>query len=252
MEKIKIKILFISDTHLGNKNARTDLLLSVLKKYEFENLFIVGDFIDMTAMKKKFYWNQKSSTIIQKILKLSKTVNVVYLVGNHDYYVRSIIEEENIYLGKILICDEYIYETSDNKKMLIVHGDCFDSFVKTNPILYHVGDFLYELSIKINTVLAYFRALLGKEYWSLSSYLKMRTKAVLKAITNYKESAYKLLKEKGCDILLQGHTHSPEISKINDKDYINCGDFVESCSYVIETLDKKFELIYEKDNTVCK
>jgi UDP-2,3-diacylglucosamine pyrophosphatase LpxH len=246
MEKIKIKSLFISDTHLGNKNARTDLILKVLKKYEFDNLFIIGDFIDMTAMKKKFYWNTKSSTIIQKILKLSKSKNVIYLVGNHDYYVRSIIEEENIFLGKILICDEYIYETN-NKRVLLVHGDCFDSFVKTNPILYSIGDFLYELSIKINGVLAYIRGLLGKEYWSLSSYLKMRCKAVLKAITNYKESADNMLKEKGCDILIQGHTHSPEI---NDR-YINTGDFVESCSYVIETIDEKFELIYEKDSSVC-
>jgi UDP-2,3-diacylglucosamine pyrophosphatase LpxH len=242
MEKTKIKSLFISDIHLGNKNARVDLLLTVLKKYDFENLFIIGDFLDLTAMKKKFYWNQKSSSVIQKILKISKTKNVIYLIGNHDYYIRSIIEDENIFLGKILICDHYIYE-SDNTKYLIVHGDCFDSFVKTNPILYIIGDFLYETTIKINNIVAFFRKLLGYEYWSLSSYLKMKTKAVLKAITNYKETAYLFIKENECDAIIQGHTHTPEISQIYDKKYYNTGDFVESCTYMIEK-DGKIELIY--------
>ena len=104
---MKIKTLFISDIHLGNPNSQADKLLKVLKEYEFENLFIIGDFIDMTYLKGKFYWDQNHSTVIQKILRLSrKGCKVTYILGNHDYYIRSVIEEGNIHFGEILICDD--------------------------------------------------------------------------------------------------------------------------------------------------
>jgi UDP-2,3-diacylglucosamine pyrophosphatase LpxH len=149
----KIKTLFISDIHLGNKNSQADKLLEVFKEYEFENLFIIGDFIDMTAMKRKFYWNQYHSTVIQKILKLSRyNVNVYYLIGNHDFFVRDLIKEQNINLGNILICNEWIYTTIKGEKILLVHGDCFDGFVATHKLLYVIGDFGYELSMKINLI----------------------------------------------------------------------------------------------------
>ena len=93
----KIKSLFISDIHLGNKNSQADKLLQVFKQYEFDNLFIIGDFIDMTAMKRSFYWHTDFSTVIQKVLKLSRNnVNVVLLIGNHDFYIRALIKEQNI------------------------------------------------------------------------------------------------------------------------------------------------------------
>ena len=134
---IKVKSLFISDIHLGNKNCQADKLLEVLKQYEFENLFIIGDFIDMTALKRKFYWNQDHSTVIQKVLKLSRhNINVVYLIGNHDFFVRDLIKEQDINLGNILICNEYIYNSIRGEKIFLVHGDCFDGFVATHKLLY--------------------------------------------------------------------------------------------------------------------
>lgn len=171
----KIKTLFISDLHLGNPNAQADKVLEIFKKYEFENLFIVGDFIDMTYMKrKKFNWNKDFSTVIQKVLRYSrKGVNVIYLVGNHDFYVRSLIEDGNIQIGDILVCDEYIYTTKLGEKIYITHGDCFDGFVRVHPLIYWLGDTAYEFSILINKVYNYFRRLFGFEYWSLSAYLKI-------------------------------------------------------------------------------
>lgn len=241
---MKIKTLFISDIHLGNSNSQANKLLEILKTYEFDNLFIIGDFIDMTSMKRKYYWNQTHSTVIQKILRLSrKEVSVVYLLGNHDYYIRSVIEEGNIFFGNILICDEYIYETIKGEKIYLTHGDCFDGFVRISPWLYWLGDVAYELSITINKIYNYFRRLFKLEYWSFSAYMKTKVKNAIKFLTEYKKLSELKIQEKGCDSIMIGHTHNPEI--IEGK-YYNTGDFCESCSYIIEDFDGNIKLMFVK------
>ena len=238
--KIKIESLFISDIHLGNKNSQADKLLEVFKQYEFNNLFIIGDFLDLTALKRKFYWNESHSTVIQKILKYSRNgVQTILLIGNHDFYIRSIIKDQNISLGNILICNEYIYESINGEKILLIHGDCFDGFVATHKILYFIGDLGYELSMKINKMYNWFRKLFKMNYWSFSAYLKRKVKNIVKFLTEYKKASMELVKERGCDSLLMGHTHSPEIIQ---GEYYNTGDFVESCSFIIETLEGNIEL----------
>jgi UDP-2,3-diacylglucosamine pyrophosphatase LpxH len=241
---MKIKTLFISDVHLGNPNSQTEKLLKVLKEYEFENLFIIGDFIDMTYLKRKFYWNQSHSTVIQKILRLSrKQVNVYYLLGNHDYYIRSVIEDGNILFGDILICDEYIYTSISGEKIYLTHGDCFDGFVRISPWLYWLGDVSYELSIKINKVYNWFRKLFKLEYWSFSAYMKTKVKSAISFLSEYKKISEAKVKEVNCNSIMIGHTHSPEIIQGN---YYNTGDWCESCSYIIEDLNGNIKLKFEK------
>jgi UDP-2,3-diacylglucosamine pyrophosphatase LpxH len=239
---IKIKTLFISDTHLGNPNSQADKLLKVFKEYDFENLFIIGDFIDMTYLKRKFYWNQDHSTVIQKVLRLSrKDCNVIYILGNHDYYIRSVIEDEDIHFGKILICNEYIYQSVRGERIFLTHGDCFDGFVRISPWLYWLGDVSYELSITINKIYNWFRRLFKMEYWSFSAYMKSRVKSAIKFLSEYKKISEGTIKEKECDSIMIGHTHSPEII---DGKYYNTGDWCESCSYIIEELDGNIKLMF--------
>ena len=150
---MKVRTLFISDIHLGSKNSNPKKLLEVLRTYELDNLIIVGDFIDLTSLKRKFFWNSDHSLVIQKILRLSrKGVNVIYILGNHDFYIRSLIEDGPINLGDILICDDYIYKTLSGEKIYITHGDCFDGFIRLHPILYFLGDRAYYFSIFINNL----------------------------------------------------------------------------------------------------
>jgi len=247
---IKIKSLFISDIHLGNPNSQPEKLLEVFKKYEFENLFIIGDFIDLTFLKRKYYWNQHHSTVIQKVLRYDrKGINVVYILGNHDHYLRTLIENstleesKSIKLGNIIICDDYIYKTISNEKIYITHGDCFDGFIRVHPFLYWLGDTAYEFSIKINKIYNFLRKIFGLEYWSLSAYLKIHVKSILSFLSEYKKISQEKLKNEKCDSLMMGHIHSPSLDKGK---YYNCGDWVETCSYIIEDLEGNLELIYCK------
>ena len=238
---MEIRTLFISDVHLGSSKSQADKLLEVLKNYEYENLVIVGDFIDLTSLKKKFYWNQDHSTVIQKILRSSrKGVKVTYILGNHDYYLRGLIKEEDMNIGDITLCDEMYYETLKGEKIYICHGDQFDGFIRLHPFLYILGDWAYELSFKINKIYNFIRKSFGMEYWSLSAYLKSKVKNAISFVNDFKILSIKKLEEVGCDSIMIGHIHTPAI----EERYYNCGDFCESCSYLIETLDGDIELLY--------
>ena len=238
---MEVRTLFISDVHLGSSKSQADKLLEVLKNYEYENLVIVGDFIDLTSLKKKFYWNQDHSTVIQKILRSSrKEVKVAYILGNHDYYLRGLIKEEDMNIGDITLCDEMYYETLKGEKIYICHGDQFDGFIRLHPFLYILGDWAYELSFKINKIYNFIRKSFGMEYWSLSAYLKSKVKNAISFVNDFKILSIKKLEEVGCDSIMIGHIHTPAI----EERYYNCGDFCESCSYLIETLDGDIELLY--------
>jgi UDP-2,3-diacylglucosamine pyrophosphatase LpxH len=241
---MKIKTLFISDVHLGTKKCQADKLLEVIKNYEFEKLIIVGDFIDLTSLKRKFYWHPDHSTVIQKVLRLSrKGVSVTYILGNHDFYLRELIKEDNINIGDVLLCDEMYYETLKGEKIYICHGDQFDGFIRLHPFLYVLGDWAYELSFKINKTYNWFRRIFGLEYWSLSQYLKSKVKNAIAFINDFKILSLKKLDEVNCDSIMIGHIHTPAIEKIGDKSYYNTGDFCESCSFLYEDLNGEIKLV---------
>ena len=241
----KVKTLFISDVHLGTKKCQADKLLEVFRTVEFENLIIVGDFIDLTSIKRKFYWKEEHSTVIQKILRMSrKGIKVKYIIGNHDYYLRGLVKENNINIGDIELCDYTYYQTHKGEMIYICHGDQFDGFVRLHPFLYMLGDWAYELSFKINTVYNKIRKIFGLEYWSLSKFLKGRVKDAISFINDFKTLAFLKIDQMECDSIMIGHIHTPAIEKIENKNYYNTGDFCESCSYMIETIDGDIELHY--------
>jgi UDP-2,3-diacylglucosamine pyrophosphatase LpxH len=241
---MKVKTLFVSDIHLGNHKSQPEKLLEVLRDYEYENLVIVGDFIDLTSLKKKFYWNANHSTVIQKVLRASrKGVNVTYILGNHDFYLRGLIKDENINIGDITICDEMYYETSKGEKIYICHGDQFDGFIRLHPFLYVLGDWAYEFSFKINKAYNWLRKIVGLQYWSLSQYLKYKVKNAITFINDFKILSLRKLDEVDCDSIMIGHIHTPAIEKIGEKTYYNTGDFCETCSFLYEDLEGNINLV---------
>lgn len=243
-----IKTLFISDVHLGSSKSSANKLLSVFRKYDFETLIIVGDFIDLTALKKKFYWNQDHSTVLQKVLKFSrKNTKVIYIIGNHDFFIRQALEshKDSINFGNIILADEYIHVTEKGEKIYICHGDQFDGFIRLHPFLYVLGDKAYEFSFQINKLYNFFRKIFGLNFWSLSSYLKSKVKSAISFINDFKKLAYNKAVEENVDAIMIGHIHTPAIEKIKNKTYYNTGDFCETCSFLIENLDGEIELHYE-------
>ncbi len=236
------KSIFISDVHLGTNDSQAASLLIFLRDYECENLFLVGDVIDGWELRRKVKWSQDHSDVIQKLLrKARKGTKVHYILGNHDEFLRDFLP---ISLGdNIEISDEVVYSAINGKKYLVIHGDLFDTITMTKRWLALLGDKSYLFLLKLNRPINFIRRHLGLGYWSLSKRVKRSVKKAVSYITDYEQILASEAKNSGVDGVICGHIHEPEIKHIFGIEYMNCGDWVENCSALIEHFDGRFEIL---------
>jgi len=244
LKKKKYKSIFISDTHLGTKGSKAELLCKFLKKNSSENLFLVGDIIDFWRLERKIYWPKSHMEVIREILSISNSgTNVIYIPGNHDEELRKLLRY-NITVGQIKLENFYKYQAVDGKTYLIVHGDMFDTAIRNKlKFLYHLGDAIYDILLEINRLVAWFRSKFGLSYWSLSAYLKSKTKEAVAFMSDFQELIVDYCKKKGADGIICGHIHKAEITDFNGIIYMNDGDWVESCTALVEHHDGRWEII---------
>ena len=208
-----------------------------------ENLFLVGDIIDGWAIKRKLKWAQSHSDVIQKILrKARKGTNVYYITGNHDDFLRSFLP---LGLGEhVHIVDEMKYVSLLQERFYITHGDFFDSVTMTKRWLAILGDVGYDILLHVNQVLAWCRKKMRyTSHWSLSKYVKDNVKSSISFITDFEYILSQHAKKHHFDGVICGHIHKAEMRDIEGVKYLNCGDWVESCSAIVETYEGEFKII---------
>ena len=239
--KLRFRTIWISDTHLGTTGCQAGHLLDFLKHTDSRYLYLVGDIIDGWALKRRWYWHQQHNDIVQKILrKARKGTCVTFIAGNHDEAARQFL---GLGFGGITIADEAIHTTARGKRFLVIHGDQFDGVVQCAKWLAYVGDYLYELTLKLNRVFNWARRKIGLPYWSLSKYLKHKVKNAVSYISAFEEAVAREARSRGVDGVVCGHIHRPEIREIEGILYCNDGDWVESLSALVETYDGELKLI---------
>jgi UDP-2,3-diacylglucosamine pyrophosphatase LpxH len=235
------KTVFISDLHLGARMSQADKLLDFFKTFECEKMYLVGDIIDCWAMSGKNYWPQHHNDVVQKLLRRArKGTEIIYIPGNHDEFMREYCDAE---FGHVLLAKESVHVGVDGKIYYVTHGDQFDVVTTNAKWLSHLGSWAYDVSIMISLGLNKIRQTLGMPYWSLSSYLKQTVKESVNFISNYEETLSDYVKKKGFDGIICGHIHHAKIRQIGDMTYMNCGDWVESMTAIVEHHDGRFELI---------
>lgn len=245
-KKHHYRSIFISDVHLGSKACQADALLEFLKHNTSDNLFLVGDIIDGWRLKKKWYFPQSHANVVRKILSISKKgTSVYYVLGNHDEAARKFLTFD-ISIGNIKIINRHEYLALNGRRYLVIHGDMFDGFLLNpkNRWLMHLGDHAYNFLVWVNLHLNRVRHWMGMGYWSLSKFIKSRTKSAVSYINSFEDRVSDYCKKKSFDGIICGHIHVPEIKEINGVEYMNDGDWCETCSALVETLDGKFELVF--------
>lgn len=239
------KTICISDIHLGTKDAKAELLNNFLKHHTCDNLFLIGDIIDgWKIQQNKWRWRQSHTNVIRRILGYSKRgVQVTYVTGNHDEFFRPLVQHR-FALGNIHIVNQTEYRDTDGNLLLITHGDLFDGITRLAPWLGFLGDKAYDAVLWFNNYFNYVRRKMGFGYWSLSRYLKARVKKAVDFMFKFEENLLDYAQKRGFDGVICGHIHTPEIKVVNGMIYMNDGDWVESCSALVEHEDGKWEIVF--------
>lgn len=235
------RTLFISDVHLGTRGSQADRLLDFLRVHDADTIYLVGDIFDGWQLRASWYWPQAHNDLVQKLLrKARKDTRIVYIPGNHDEVLR---DYYGTHFGGIEVMESAIHAGADGRRYLVIHGDLFDVVIKHARWLAKLGDKAYDAAIAINTLLNRLRRPFGFGYWSLSQWAKLKVKTAVSYMGEFEAVLAAEAHRHGADGVICGHIHNAVIRDIAGVRYINCGDWVESCTAIAEHADGHFEII---------
>ncbi len=230
--KRRHRTVWVSDVHLGTRGCKAEMLVDFLRSIECDTLYLVGDIVDGWRLRKGWYWPDAHNEVVRRILKMAhRGTRVVFIVGNHDEMLR---EYAGFSFGGVELANEAIHSTADGRRLLVTHGDSFDSVVLYARWLAFLGDQAYSLLLRANIVFNTVRRWLKLPYWSLSAYLKRRVKNAVQYVCKYEDVLAHEAATRGFDGIVCGHIHCAEIREIGAITYYNDGDWVESCTALVE------------------
>ena len=240
MAVTRYRTAWISDLHLGTHGSNAEAVLRFLRETEVDTLYLVGDLIDIWSLRRSRYWPQGHNDVIQKILRKGrKGTRLVYIPGNHDELMRGFLGD----YGSLHIVRRAVHETADGRRLLIIHGDELDTVIQNVKWLAYVGDVGYQFLLKLNRPVNFLRRRFGLGYWSLSAYVKYRVKNAVSFIGQFEDAIVRYARDFQVNGVLCGHIHSAAIRETGEIAYYNSGDFVESCTALVEHFDGKMELL---------
>jgi UDP-2,3-diacylglucosamine pyrophosphatase LpxH len=240
-DPIRVRTLFLSDFHLGTRGCQAGELLAFLRRYDADQIYLVGDIVDGWALRSSWYWPQAHNDVVQKLLrKVRKGCRLIYVPGNHDEFLRDYLGHN---FGGVEVAGHAIHETADGRRYLVTHGDQFDLVVRHAKWLAYLGDGAYTAALFVNTHLNHVRRRLGLTYWSLSAWAKAKVKNAVNFIGRFEEALADEAARHGVDGVICGHIHHAALRDQNGLRYVNAGDWVESCTGIVEHYDGRLELI---------
>lgn len=240
-EATHYRTLFISDVHLGKRGSQAELFVDFLRYHEADTIYLVGDIIDGWALKGGWYWPQPHNDVVQKLLrKVRKGTKMIFIPGNHDEFARSYL---GMNFGGVDVEDSVVHEMATGKRFLIIHGDQFDIVVSNARWLAHLGDWAYEAALFLNGWFNRARRILGFPYWSFSAWAKLKVKDAVNFIGAFERTLADEARKRDCAGVVCGHIHHAAIRDIDGITYVNCGDFVESCTAIAEHADGRLEIL---------
>ena len=238
---LRFRTIWVSDIHLGTRGCKAELLLDFLKHTESEYLYLVGDIVDGWQLRKRWYWPQAHNDVIQKFLRRARHgAKVFFVAGNHDEFARHFC---GLHFGGVFVIDKIVHQLANGKRLLVLHGDQFDAVMGYAKWLAHLGDTAYEYALWLNTIFNWCRQKLGFPYWSLSAWLKHKVKDAVDHISAFEHFIAESAKHHHTDGVVCGHIHHAQMRTIGNVLYCNDGDWVESCTALVEDMQGNLSII---------
>jgi UDP-2,3-diacylglucosamine pyrophosphatase LpxH len=235
------RALFISDVHLGSRASKAEELLDFLRHHDADTIYLVGDIVDGWQLRTGWHWPQAHNDVIQKLLrKARKGTRLIYLQGNHDEFLRDYF---GTHFGGVVVTEQVMHVAADGRRYVVTHGDQFDGRIKRARRFAAFGDHVQMLLQTANTVVNVVRKWLSLPSWSLSQWAKYKVKDVLNYVQSFEEALAAEAARRHAEGVICGHVHHATIRDFPAARYINCGDWVESCSAAVEHFDGRLEIV---------
>ncbi len=246
----RYRTIWISDVHLGTRGCNDRLLIDFLDHVDSETLYLVGDDIDGWRMKKRYFRPERHNAIVSRVMKRAKRgTEVVYIPGNHDEMFRQFV---GMNFGGVRIRRKAIHRTADGRQLLVLHGDEFDAVVMGHRWLAFAGDAAYEFLMKLNVAVNAVRRVFKLPYWSLSKHAKRKVKNAVEFISRFEEAVAHEARVRKVDGVVCGHIHTAETRDFGGVTYYNDGDWVESCTALVEHFDGRLEILHWADEIAAR
>ncbi|MGC4250366.1 MAG: UDP-2,3-diacylglucosamine diphosphatase [Sphingobium sp.] len=246
----RYRTIWISDIHLGTRGCNAKMLIDFLDSVDSDTMYLVGDIIDGWRLKKRFYWPASHNDVVWRVMKRAKRgTRVVYIPGNHDEMFRQFT---GLNFGGVKIRRKAIHDTADGRKLLVLHGDEFDTIMLAHRWLAFVGDAAYTMLMRLNVIVNGVRQRMGLPYWSLSKMAKHKVKNAVSFISRFEEVVAHEAGARGVDGVVCGHIHNAEMREIGGIQYYNDGDWVEGCTALVEHFDGRMEILHWADEIAAR
>lgn len=243
-----VRTLFVSDLHLGCRHSQAAAFLEMLDRFEPEQIYLVGDFIDGWKLKNRWRWLPEYDRVIQRLLELKRRgTRLYYTPGNHDEFLRGFLAN----FGVVDIQDRFIHTAADGRRYVVTHGDQFDKVEQGNPWISLLASYAYDLLLSANWL---GNRLRGKKHdpYAFCAKVKGSIKQLVKHVSNFESQLVSSAHAENCDGIICGHIHAPRIAKVEDIHYLNTGDWVENCSVLVERQDGGFELMGQDGRMIAQ
>jgi|SRR6185437_1212391 len=239
--RMKVRTLFLSDIHLGFKRARTRELHEFLLGVDAECIVLVGDIVDALSMARRPFWGPEHTQVVRTLLARQRAgARLVYIPGNHDASLGFLAE---MLQGQLEVHREWVHRTARGQRLLVMHGDQFDGIVSCAPWLTKLGDVMYDVIVMLSHGVNNLLRSLKRPYWPVAERIKLSIPVSVRYIAQFENVAATHAREQGYDGVVCGHIHRANLKHIGGTLYCNTGDWVESCSALVEKPNGELELL---------
>jgi UDP-2,3-diacylglucosamine pyrophosphatase LpxH len=243
------RAIWLSDVHLGSRACRINLFLDFLRRTRCETLYLVGDIVDLESLRSSFYWPESHTEALRLLWRKSQEgTRVVYIPGNHDDDLRSLVGAK---LGNVTIARQWVHTTEGGRRLLVLHGDEFDALIRAPSVAAWLGAGAYRTLLLLNRFVHWVHDVRGRPYWSLAQHVKGRFAKAQKYMRTFRKACLRAAAERGVDGVVCGHIHGAELTDHDGLMYCNDGDWVESCTALVEHAHGALELLVWRPETAA-
>jgi len=236
-----VRTLFLSDIHLGYRHARARELNEFLAGIQAERIVLVGDIVNALSLARRAYWSNEHTQVVRTLLARQRAgTRLIYIPGNHDASLAMLAQ---MLQGQFEVHREWVHRSARGARLLVLHGDQFDGPLSCPPWLTALGDALHSATVRLNHTVNNLRRAFGRPYWPMTERVKLTIPVSARYIERFEQLAAEHARTQGYDGVICGHIHRANLREIGGTVYANTGDWVESCSALIESERGEFELL---------